>query len=269
MADRLVPPTSRRLLLGSGALLTLAGAATTIAAWIRWLPCRPGADVVVDGVSACALAQNHLRDYLVPSEPFAAVPGAVWWAAVSTVLLTVFWAVWGRSLARRRRLVAAASAASCAAGHAVVAASQLLAAGSDGALGVLPAMHQFGPLPLILSAVPFVAAVIIAFAADARARAPWIIMSLALVPGHALVDYFVLLPYSQSADTPTGSGYPGGAALVLAGLVFVSAAAAARRATTMPVAAPPRAGLGALPDDETASRRWKYGETTAPRGIAD
>lgn len=54
--------------------------------------------------------------------------------------------------------------------------------------------------------------------------AAWLTLSAATVVGYPLVDFFLLIGYSGSHDTPVGSGAPGAILLIVAALVFAGAA---------------------------------------------
>lgn len=148
-------PLRSTTLLG-GLLLVVAGMLQLLAAAIRWAPCFGPVETLDlgDGIIAdtCALAEDHARDYLWVSAPFEVTPGAVLLAGIASLLLTVFWLLWAVQL--RGDPLGALLAVLSAADWLVAGVPQLLAAASDGTLGVLD------PHPLVSLAVSLLALVV-------------------------------------------------------------------------------------------------------------
>ncbi|MCU1405935.1 MAG: hypothetical protein JWQ43_2238 [Glaciihabitans sp.] len=205
---------SRAAWAGSAALLVFSGAATVTAASIRWEPCLRGLDL------ACGAAQDDSRQYFLASGPFEGIPGAVELAGLGSLFYGAFWLVW--AFARRTHPATAVISFAVGTGYTFIATSQLLAGFTNGALGVIPPILT--PLFQLVLMLPFVATWALRRRATPRARPIWVLMFFGLMIGHPLIEYAVLQPFSNAADTPTGTGWLQGAVAVLAGLAFFAAA---------------------------------------------
>jgi hypothetical protein len=205
---------SSRPLLASGALLVGAGVALAGAAAVRWAPCFEGVDV------ACVRAQDHAADYDLVSAPFVPITGAVLLAAAGTLLLVALWVL----QATRSTGVARVAALAAATVLAFSAGGQLLAALSDGTLGVLPAVvAPVLVVQLLLSLLPLVAAVLLARRAEGGERIAWIVLTIVVVAGFPVVEYTLLIALSGSHDSPVGFGWVRAATLAIAGVALLTA----------------------------------------------
>ncbi|MFB2555269.1 hypothetical protein [Herbiconiux liangxiaofengii] len=221
-------------------LLGLAGALQLAAATVRWAPCvidGPPA-YSADGVQtdACAAAVDHLRDYALISAPFEPIPGAVALAGVASMVLVVFWAVTGWRF-RTRRVLAAGSAIA-AAGSFCIAVTQLLAAATEGELGVIESWAVLSVVSLVAALASVVTAVALAYRTRRSVEAlGWALVAVAAVVSFPLVDYVMLNPFFGTHDSPIGSEVPGAIAVVAAAVGFAVAARGQRQSWSV------RAGL--------------------------
>ena len=230
------PVTASRSIRITAALLGVAGALQLAAAGIRWAPCLVpgGAPPTVEGYDPCALAEDHLRDYVWVSTPFEPVPGAVVLAGIASLLMVALWACWAVWMRRHGLVMVAATVTAVA--WLVAGATQLLAAFTGGTLGV----YDYGPVvllvvPTIAALAPLVAGLRLA-ALTAGSPAPagsrrgalaagWMLVALAAVLAFPLVDYALLNPAFGSHDSPIWSGAPGALGLVAAAVAFAFGAA--------------------------------------------
>ncbi|RFA10310.1 hypothetical protein B7R54_14650 [Subtercola boreus] len=220
-----VVQTARGLWL-SAALLLVSGLAEVAAAWNRWRPCT----VAYDDDAACAAAEDHLHDYAIISEPFEAITLSVVVASIASGLTGIFWLQQAlRATARRGGLPRVRVFAGLAgAVSLLVGWQQLVATVTDSLWGVLPYRDGL-VLAFVAAAAPLVAALVLAGASRGIARLPWLILAVGAVLGAPIVEFLLLIPFSSSHDSPIGTGYLHGGALLLAAVAFAWVAATARR----------------------------------------
>ncbi|TFV95344.1 hypothetical protein [Orlajensenia leifsoniae] len=229
----MVPPRSaiRAPWVPTAILLVVAGTALLLAAGIRWRPCVIGLDT-----RACVAAQDHLRDYGIVSAPFEPILGAVVLAALASFVMTGFWLLWASWAAASRTAVVACLVA--AASSAVIGSGQLLAALTDGALGVLGWVPA-SVLGLIALLAPVVASVVLlVLSPSRRGRLAWAVLAIGLCLGSQVAEFVILSNlFLASHDSPIGTGFLPGVVLVVSGCLF--GVAGIDRAGTRVVNPPP------------------------------
>lgn len=223
-------PARRSAAVGAGAFIG-AGALLILASVVRWgAACGSGLDT-----PACLAAQDHLLDYLLPSEPWTpvgmtAVPAGLAYLLAAAGLALVFAAARSSGWARVLQAVLVGSVFG-------IGMVTLLsgAAGHPVGFGWVGLPWMLGPLLMASVLVDLLSQDSGRAVLSDRAWCAWVALLVAATPMVELVLTSMLAGYS-SHDTTPWDGVVSGGAFVLAGVVVLVGlvrTAARRRVTAL------------------------------------
>ena len=225
----------RVVVVASGALLVLAGLLSVQAARLRWSgPCAGSFDD-----PTCITVQDHLYDYLLPSDPWVQIPGAAELAGVSHLLVAGALALLSCTV-RMRHWVRAVLVLLIVAYSAVGLAT--LISGRRGQATALLLDGGTTSLILMMTSWGLAFVVLAAYVNDDWFGGPlprwsWLVISGALVLATPLPEYFLVViavGYGSHDTHPWTGAWSGGMFLVagcavLAGLCAQAAGLRLRR----------------------------------------